>query len=182
MPFFSLQRKEHVLLFWGQFHTGVFCCILNFFCSLFFFPHNFVSFLQKHTEKHPLMSAFDCLPPTLHMLESVHSVLVEDDQLLGFRSHLLSGSVLKRLPYSVCSQKHYDQLHKGKIQSLFELNLLTASPCRKHKRMCANSFQAQIPCTTLFFFSCVTLVSSVNQFCHGGYIQLPVPSILDGKK
>lgn len=144
------------------------------FVLCFFFPHNFVSFLQKHTEKHPLMSAFDCSPPTLHMLESVHTVLVEDDQLLGFRSHLLSGSVLKRLPYSVRSQKHYDQLHKGKIHSLFELNLLHSLTLQKtQKHVCKLISGTNSLYNSIFFSSCVTLVSSVNQFCHGGYTQLP---------
>lgn len=79
MLFFSFLGKKNVMFSFGQPDNGMFCCLVDFCWLLFSFATSFLSCSKTM----PTIVSVWLFPPTLHMLESVHLVLIEDDQPLG---------------------------------------------------------------------------------------------------
>lgn len=133
--------------FWGSLILG---CFVVFF--LFFFFCNFCSFSQEnaHWCRHLIVS---------HLLLTCWSLFIRFSWKMincwGSDPSWFQETFWNLLAYSIHWQKQYGQLQKSRRYSLFEFLLenLSASPCRKHEKICT-AYSRHTFFVLLLFFMC----------------------------
>lgn len=167
--------KEHVLLLLGQIDTGMFHCVFDFCCCLLFCK--FFPSCKKKKKKHNTHWSQRLIAS--HLPFTCQGLFIQfwwktitqwQWQHSGGYIHIQSMGKNSTTSCRICRR-----------YSLFEPNELYSLTLQKNMKISVQF----IPRTHSFnysFYSSVTPMSSVNQFCQGNCIPLSVPNILDGRK